>query len=106
MEKLPIIFRAERSGDFKGDVTAVFPTLPADYAGRYFTVYAHIGQHGSGGFEWYRSTRAATPPEYAGLMAELRGIYEDPDDDPVELVVYQRMTPAHRKALRANARSL
>lgn len=89
MEELPVIFRAERDGD----VTAVFPTLAADNAGRLLTVYAHIGQHSGGSFDWYRSTRSAKPAEYADLLRELQGIYRD-----VKLVVRQRMTAAHRRA--------
>lgn len=101
-EELPIIFRAERDGD----ITAVFPTVPADYHGRYFTVYAHIGQHSSGGFEWYRETRAAKPAEYADLLAELRGIYERslaPGDPVFRLRIYRRMTSQHRRAFAADA---
>lgn len=97
--KLPVIFRAERSGPFKGDVTAVFPTLPADYAGLQMTCYAHIGQHSGCSFGWYVETRAAHPHEYAALLAELRGIYSREDDEEaVELVVYQRRNEHHRKA--------
>lgn len=110
MEKLPVIFRREKSD---GSVTAVFPTLPADVNGRYFTVYAHIGQHGSGSFGWYNETRAAKPDEYADLLQELRGIYTtrpaaNPDiyGEPVELVIYQRMTSGHRAAFNAAARGL
>ena len=96
MDRLPILFRTERSGDAKGEVTAVFPTLPG--TGPYdFTVYAHVGQHGTGGFEWYWATRPARPAEYADLLAELRGIYTErpasaPDiyGEPVELIVRQR----------------
>lgn len=105
IEELPIIFRAERTKD--SDVTAVFPTRVADCAGRYFTVYAHIGQHSAGGLEWYEKTRAAKPEEYADLLAELRGIYERSDDpERVQLKVYQRMTSGHRAAFRAEARRL
>lgn len=107
---LPIIFRAERCGDFKGDVTAVFPTLAHDYAGRYFTVYAHVGQHGGGSLDWYRSTRPALPDEYADLLAELRGIYEtrpaafpETYGEPVKLELCQRMTAAHWRELAAGA---
>jgi len=103
MESLPVIFRAEKSGDFKGQVTAVFPTLPHDYAGRYFTVYAHIGQHGAGSPGWYRETRAAKPDEFAPLLRELRGIYET-GPDAVRLEVRQRMTPGHRAALARESR--
>ncbi len=106
---LPVIFRAERSGDFKGDVTAVFPTLPHDTQGRHLTIYAHVGQHGGGSFGWYHGTRAAKPDEWADLEAELRGIYERAftDGDPVYLLQpAQRMTPAHRKAFEAEARRI
>jgi hypothetical protein len=96
MERLPIIFRAERSGDFAGQVSAVFPTLPWSRDCE-LTTYAHIGQHGGGSLGWYRATRPATPAEYAPLLAELRAIYGS-DPDPVELDVRQRMTPAINRA--------
>lgn len=100
MNTLPIIFRAERSGDFKGSVTAVFPTLPADYAGREMVCYVHVGQHSGCSWIWYRRTRPAKPEEYADLLAELKRIYEDDEDEPVRLKVYRRMTDDHRKAFR------
>jgi len=109
----PVMFRAKRSGESKGDITAVFPTEPADYAGRYFTVYAHIGQHGSASHEWFNSTRAAKPDEYAPLLAELRRIYESSvgEGDPViYLKVVQRRTAAMRRefesAVQRHLRSL
>jgi hypothetical protein len=104
-EELPVIFRAERTKD--GGVTAVFPTLPQDMGGRYFTVYAHVGQHGGGGFDWYHKTRAAKPEEYADLLAELRDIYErshGPGDSVYRLKVYQRYSATHRTAFRKEAR--
>ncbi len=88
MEKLPVIFRAERSGPFKGDVTAVFPTL--DEGQGTMRCYAHIGQHSGCCLEWYWSTRPARPAEYASLLAELRDIYER--DGDVKLVVRKRRT--------------
>jgi hypothetical protein len=100
---LTVMFRTDRSGPFKGDVTAVFPTLPSDYAGRYFTVYAHLGQHGSGSAEWLRSTRPATDAEAADLLAELRGIYET-GPDAVRLVQVKRRTAKHREEFRQNVR--
>ena len=107
MEKLPVIFRAERTKD--GEVTAVFPTLPHDTAGRYFTTYAHVGQHGSGGRQWYNRTRAAKPHEYAALLDELRAIYErklHEDDTAYELVVCQRYSADHRRAFDAEVARL
>lgn len=103
MNRLPVIFRAERTKD--GDVTAVFPTLVADVAGRYFTVYAHIGQHSGGSFTWYSSTRPARPDEYADLLDELQRIYGR-GDEPCELVVYKRYTSQLRDAFRAEAARL
>ncbi len=68
-----VVFRVERYGDFKGDVTAVFPAEPWALAEPYdCACYAHVGQHGACSRAWYRfGTRAATPEEYAPLKAEL-----------------------------------
>lgn len=97
---VPVVFRAERAGKFKGDVTAVFPTLPADVRGYEMTCYAHIGQHGGCSFEWYNSTRAARPDEYAALKRELESApYE------YRLKVCQRISSAMRRALRENAKN-
>jgi hypothetical protein len=69
-ESVPVIFRAEKSGDYKGHVTAVFPTLPGT-SDSDVTIYAHNGQHGTGAREWYNGTRAATEAESASLKREL-----------------------------------
>lgn len=101
MQTLDVIFRAERSGPFKGEVTALFPSVA--YARPSFDVacYAHIGQHGGADLAWVRErTRPAKPEEFAPLLAELRGIYET-GPDAVQLRVVQRMTPAHARARRA-----
>lgn len=103
---LPVIFRAERSGPAKGEVTAVFPTLPGTHDPYTATCYAHCGQHGAcrHGWPWYALTRPARPEEYADILAELRRIYEpalrhpDTDPDPVRLVVTQRWTKHHDAA--------
>ena len=102
---LPVIFRADRSGPNKGEVTAVFPTVPADWAGRLMTCYVHLGQHAACSFDWYRSTRPAKTEEYADLLAELRGIYGrdgGPDDPPAVLVIARRITARHRRELKGN----
>lgn len=70
---IPVVFRADRTGDFKGTVTAVFPTIEGNKVG-YMTSYAHIGQHGICSYEWYRTTRAALPREYAALYTELKAM--------------------------------
>lgn len=83
MAQIPVLFRAERSGDFKGEVTAVFPTLEANRG--MMVIYAHFGQHSEGCEEWYRATRAARSDEYADLLTELRRIYER-DGDTLQLM--------------------
>lgn len=72
-EAVPVIFRAERSGDYAGVVTAVFPTLPGTDDSD-VTIYARVGQHGTGARGWYRETRQATDAEAAPLRAELESI--------------------------------
>lgn len=69
-----VVFRAERSGKFKGDVTAVFPEIPADQHGYQMSCYAHVGQHGACSRQWYWSTRLAKPEEYASLQRELESV--------------------------------
>lgn len=91
----PVLFRAERAGIYKGQITAVFPTLPGTNNPATFTVYAHIGQHGTGTRGWYADTRPATPEEYAPLLAELERAGYLPD-------VRARWTPAFDTA-RAHA---
>jgi hypothetical protein len=94
-----VIFRAERSGQFKGDVTAVFPTLPADQHGHMMTCYAHIGQHSGCDHGWYNKTRPAKPDEYADLKRELESVpYE------YKLKVCKRISSKHRDELRNAAR--
>jgi hypothetical protein len=88
-EFTPVVFRAERSGKFKGDVTAVFPTISNDYAGLQMTCYAHVGQHSGCSWEWYYSTRAAKPEEYKDLLAELVSVGYRPK-------VCRRISRAHR----------
>jgi len=62
------------------------------------TCYAHIGQHASCSYEWYWTTRPAKPDEYADLLAELQGIYDD-------LVVCRRITSKMRDELRQAERA-
>lgn len=99
---LPVIFRADKAGDFKGDITAVFPTLPGTSEPYSATCYAHVGQHGTCRRAWYNTTRAAMPDEFADLLRELRGIYErDADPDAVRLVIAKRWTRHHDAERRA-----
>lgn len=95
-DETPVLFRAERSGDFKGDVTAVFPTLPGTSDPYDCTCYAHIGQHSTCGKDWYFKTRAATPEEYASLKRELESA-----PFGYRLKIVKRWTQHHDAARRA-----
>lgn len=56
------------------EVTAVFPCEPGSVGRNDRTCYAHGGQDSACSFGWYRSTRPATPAEYADLARELEPI--------------------------------
>lgn len=85
-DTVKVIFRKEKSGQFKGYVTAVFPET-YDKRRSMFETYAHVGQHSEGSLAWYQSTIAAKPEEYVELLKELRGVYDD-----VKLKVVQKFT--------------
>lgn len=40
----------------------VFPTEISDVWGQYFTVYAEVGQHSSGGWDWYSDCKVFAHP--------------------------------------------
>lgn len=106
MLTMPVIFRADRKKEFGTRwITAVFPTDPASCSNPdEFTLYQHVGQHGAANLGWYRRTRAATPEEYADLLAELQGIYgtsRDPDDPIVTLRVVARFDYRYHAMRRA-----
>jgi hypothetical protein len=99
-EIIPVVFRAERSGKFKGDITAVFPTELADMRGN-MGCFIHVGQHGACGRAWYRTTRAAKPHEYAALKRELEAAPYH-----YRLKVYQRIQRAHDEERHVTERRL
>lgn len=79
-----LVFRAERNKD--AEVTAVYDEPLSDSSRvAILTVYAHMGQHGSGSLDWYRRTRAAKPEEYAPLLKEMQSIVKL--SDPTATVV-------------------
>jgi hypothetical protein len=105
MKTLDVIFRTERHSSALTVVTAVFPSLPGTGDPDTATCYAHIGQHGQCSRAWYRTTRAATPEEYASLLRELRNIYETPDPhdertETVRLRAVSRWTARHDRLRR------
>ncbi len=69
----PVLFRVWPKSE-GGSVIALFPTIPADYAGRSVQSYEHVGQHGGADLGLIHRTRPATPPEYASLKSELESI--------------------------------
>lgn len=79
----PVIFRKWKNGN----IIALFPTIPSDYAGLYCMSYEHIGQHsGAYYFGVLSHTKLAMPEEYADLLNELVTIgYND-------FKVYKRQT--------------
>jgi hypothetical protein len=100
-QETPVIFRAERSGPFKGGVTAVFPCDPSDIAGHFMSCFLHVGQHGGCSQGWYNTTRAATPEEYSSLKRELESAPYG-----YRFKVYKRIQPWMRDALRAEQNAL
>jgi hypothetical protein len=103
---LPVIFRADRA---TREVTAIFPTEAATLNAADFTIYAHIGQHGSGSYGWYQRTRPATPFEYTPLLMELRALYgvaHGPGDTAITLRVVKRFTRGYDEARYAQVRAL
>ena len=89
-EKTPVLFRKWKTPE--GDIIAVFPTLPGKYTRDPDTclMYEHVGQHGSGSItRVMKSTKAASPDEYAQLKRELEG-------RGYELQVVYRSSARHR----------
>lgn len=70
----PVLFRAEKSGPHKGEVTAVFPTIPGTREFHTCTCYARVGQHSSCTYGWYQGTRPARPDEFEALRRELESL--------------------------------
>ncbi len=102
MNELNVIFRKESDGQ----ILAVFPSIPADYHGS-MLCYAHIGQHGSCSMAYYRQTTPALPDEYSALLAELRGIYENPHyGEPAKLIPRRRITAKDNAAFLAETRRI
>lgn len=96
---LPVLFRKHRDEGVT-HVTAVFPTEPGSVNDPdSMLCYSRVGQHASCSDAWRSSTEPATPDEAAGLLAELRSIYERAPN-AVALDVRLRITPAMREANR------
>ena len=63
-----VVFRKDKDGE----ITAVFPEVPSSCFDWYqMSCYAHMGQHGGCVYDWYITTRLASPEEYESLKQEL-----------------------------------
>jgi len=75
---IPVIWRTWKSGPAKGEIIALFPTVPADMTGRLVVSYEHIGQHGAA--DPHVVMRQTPPayeedwPKFSALLSELREI--------------------------------
>lgn len=98
-QSTPVMFRVQRSGPFKGSVTAVFPDQSFDYFNRQIMCFDLLSGHGGCAAEWLRGqTRPATPEEAAPTRRCLEQNYG------YTLAVVQRRTPAHRARAEIMAR--
>lgn len=104
---LPVMFRAERSGDFKGNVIAVFPGEAGSTADPW-SVEIFDAREGSASATWgwvKENTRPATSAEYAALLARLRRMYGSArHGEPVQLRVIQRVSREMHDARRGMGR--
>ena len=70
-----VVFRKWTGKDFKGDIIALFPEIPASNDGYLCQSYEHIGQHGAADYNHcLTKTVPADQAEYADLKKELESI--------------------------------
>lgn len=66
-----VIFRKERGGKHKCEITAVFPYILHNYTEYTMLCFASLGQHSGCSYAWYLDTSPASPEEYKELYDEL-----------------------------------
>lgn len=93
----PVIFRKDEDGD----IVAFFPATLGDEGPGRMDCYAHVGQHSIATKLYYNSTVAAKPSEYADLLKELRGIYDDYRLEVLEKFPSQAAIDKYNKNLKA-----
>jgi len=72
-EQTVVIFRAERSGQYKMSIYALFPYVA--YTDKLCSCYAHVGQHSGANYDYcIKNSVPALPEEYSDLKAELESI--------------------------------
>jgi hypothetical protein len=106
MDKTVVIFRKDRpdkSGFHTNGVFALMPEIPEDAYGDFCMCYQHIDQHGGADYHHcIRTSRPASPEEYAELKAEMEKIE---DYAPDGWIIRKRATPAmHDKRRRESGR--
>lgn len=75
--KTDVVFRCDKSGDFKDQVFALFPHEVSTHNGL-VNCYQHVGQHSSANYSGCISvSRPATPKEYKDLKVEMEGLGYD-----------------------------
>jgi hypothetical protein len=91
----PVVFRVWLSRGLGHDVFALFPTLPADYTGRYCDSYGY-GGHAAADYHGYvRLSRPARADECERIIRELTQTYG------YQLRPIQRANSHHHDARRA-----
>jgi hypothetical protein len=88
-------FVKTKSGEFKGDITAVFPYEIATMEGD-MLCYSHVGQHACCSKDWLKHTVLATPKEYYDLFRELISIGYD-DLKIIKRIQYSKYLDAYYK---------
>lgn len=69
-----VIFRVDKSKDWKGTVFALLPHEVSDFKGNVMC-YQHVGQHSGADYKGCIATsRPATETEYADLKAEMESL--------------------------------
>jgi len=85
-QKVIITFREVKHGQFKGDIDAVFLESWHDHYSDQVVCYAHIGQHGSGDYTYFKNNTKPAK-NYDSLLSELKSIYSD-----CELIIHDKLT--------------
>ena len=74
--KIEVMFRKEKSGDFKDTIFAIFPYEIADLEGNVMS-YQNIGQHSAVTFDIaMKHSVPALPKEYKELKKEMETCYD------------------------------
>ena len=104
MEKTKVIFKKEYNPYTKSwDVFAVFPEFKASY-GKLQCFTSEGWTECS--YDYYATAKKASPDEYANTLEYLGKVFDGSDgDDPLELVVIQKISTKMYDAILENWRS-